>query len=63
MKNVKVKIFETFKKQDLEDEINQFINEEIEDCDIMDIKFNVDPQVDPEWINVYPMYAAMVIYQ
>lgn len=63
MKNVKVKIFETSKRQDLEDKINQFINEEIEDCNVIDIKLNIDQQVDPEWIGAYPMYVAMVMYQ
>ena len=62
MKNVKVKLFETHEKQDLEDKINHFINEEIEDCDVVDIKLNVDPQVDPEWVNIFQMYLAMIIY-
>jgi hypothetical protein len=61
--NVKVKIIETMNRKALEDKINTFINEEVENCDVLDIKLSVDPQVNPEWTNVYPMYLAMIIYR
>lgn len=62
MENVKVKIFETSNRQKFEDAINHFLNEEIEDCDLIDIKLHVDPHVNPEW-EINPTYFAMVLYR
>lgn len=61
MKNVKVKIFEEYRRDTLEEKLNQFLNEEMDELDLIDIKLHVDPQVDPDW-NVKPTYLAMVLY-
>jgi hypothetical protein len=62
MKNVKVKIFETTTRRQLEDALNSFMNGIVEDLDLIDIKLHVDPQLDPEW-GVTANYLAMVIYR
>lgn len=59
MKNVKVKIFETASKRELEDNINKFIS--LMNCEIIDIKIHVDPPMDPKW-EMDSLYFAMILY-
>lgn len=62
MKNVKIKIFESAHSHQLEAMVNVFINEEVAGCDVIDIKFHVDDQINPEWEGLTPMYVAMIMY-
>lgn len=57
MKNVKVKTFFASKMSKLEESINVFINETIEDCDVIDIKINTILDSD----NTY-CHFALVMY-
>jgi hypothetical protein len=56
MKNVKVKTFKSLHRIQLEDDINKFICEDIEECDVIDIKIHVDSKIDPN------SYFAMLLY-
>jgi Sporulation protein Cse60 len=53
MNPIKVKIFKREFPEDLQDDINEFINEKVEDCDCVDIKFVYGD----DW------YTAMILYR
>ncbi len=53
MKGIKVKLIVTKSKSELEQGLNKFINEDIADLDLIDIKFAVDPEA----------YYALVLYK
>jgi hypothetical protein len=62
MKNVKIKIFEKPNADLLEMHVNGFMEMELVDCDILDIKLHVDEQQKKD-TDCVPMYIAMIIYQ
>lgn len=45
----------------MEEDLNKFIYEN--DCNVIDIKLHVDPQVNPDWSGVVATYFAMLIYK
>lgn len=59
MLNGKIKIFCRRRICDLESDINQFISKEIKDCEVVDIKFQIEPPYEHE----DALYLAMVIYR
>ncbi len=57
-KNVKIKTFHAKSSRDLEHNINEYINEEVEDCEVLDVKFCAVYNQSYEETGLY----AMVIY-
>jgi Sporulation protein Cse60 len=58
---IQVKLFDTEHEQDLEEEMNQFL-EELEERQLLDIKYNVAALPEDEEDQIY-CFSAMVIYR
>lgn len=58
---IQVKLFDTEHEQDLEVEMNQFL-EEIDDRQLIDIKYNVAAMTEDVEEQIY-CFSAMIIYR
>lgn len=58
---IQVKLFDTEHEQDLEEEMNEFL-EELEEQQLLDIKYNVAALPEDEEDQIY-CFSAMVIYR
>ena len=60
MGQIKVKSIYASSLEKLDDKINHFVSEEVEDCLVTDVKFNV--LLEPESITNKLHYFAMILY-